>query len=163
MLNVRCLNLTTALLCLVLSGCAFPAVALAPRVSVSAPVGRMNFEDAREVKPSSKLTPKPDAATVVGEIWVLNGHQRADHLVASVIATRFPDARIVLRECWLSQDVGMWMTTVIFRVTVDVATDGQTRTVRAEGRNLAGSLSRRNMEIAIERGLDDLAAKITAI
>lgn len=145
-----------------LSGCTLSPLAVSPHPRVSADTATMAVTDARSLPPTPKrLRPRPDPATHLGDVWVLANGQTVSGLVASVVATRFPDAKMALREFDLHNTTGLWMGAGHVVVLADIETgDGRKLTVTGRAQNVQMAPSIRNIEIVVEKALEDFAKNL---
>ena len=144
------------------TGCSITPLKVSPVRSVTGQTSTMKVSDTRQVQPHKSLRDF-DPASLIGDVWELDGSTAAD-LVASIVATRYPGASVTVREFWLSQDSGIWMSTARIRITADVTPPGgRTSTLNAQGENLMHMPSERNIEIAVERAIEEFRRQLALL
>lgn len=151
---------------------------LNPKPSDRCDTSRMQISDTRRVvtsdfKPKdtygiiffrekNKNRPKPERAVgeLEGTVFYLNAGSSAGELVASVIACRYPTAKVTLKDFRITTDLGLWMGTATARIEAEVESNGGKVVIQASGDNNYGVHTARNYEIAIEKALDEFVKKL---
>lgn len=158
------IRIAIAALCLasLLSGCATPApVGLSPSVSMIKPSA--TYSDARsDIKIWERHNPQPQKERVIGAMFgltnfTLDNGKTAAELVAGVANKVAPGAKDVkLTRFWTTHTIGMWAGACWSDIAADVTlADERVVTVTGHGKNVAMAATPRNLELAIERALDD--------
>jgi hypothetical protein len=159
------LALLVVLACVVSGGCSVAPTVLYPKAPAMAPIAGMTVTDQRKpIKPAPNLKPKPDPSTMLDFMTVLPNNTRVADFVASVVATEFPGATVALKEFDIGSGYLVYFNIANSQIVADITPpSGKTFTISAEGTNPNWKSGERNLELAIDRALEDFARKLKSV
>jgi hypothetical protein len=152
---------------------------LNPKPSERCDISRMQVSDARKVlvsnfKPKdtyglvffrekSREKPRPERAVgeMDGLVFYLNAGQSAAELVASVVACRYPDAKVTLKDFRIKVEFGLWLATATADIEAEIESNGGKIIIAARGDNNYSNITGRNFEIAVEKALAEFVTKLS--
>lgn len=150
----------------IVTGCAIPPpTAISPAISMAPPTGR--YVDKRaDVSVYERHTPPPARERVVGALldrnnFVLGNGKTAAELVAGAATRVAPNlSEVVLHQFWTTYSFGA-IGAVWCQIAADVTVGGRVLSVTGHGKNTAASASPRNLEIAVERAVEDFQKRLS--
>jgi len=121
----------------------------------------MKIEDVRKVTFDVKLSPTPDPQTYLLGAYVLGDGQKCSELVAATIATRYPEASIILRKFAFTNETGLVTNRIRLEIIVEILRPTYPPiTIEAKGeRTFQVSIDRATTD-AIDYALADLRSKL---
>lgn len=172
----------TMVVCLLLEACGPPAAMyLSPKMPATAETIGMKVHDSRipielpttparkygeVISASWSAPPRPKQSKILGDFYsaalVLDGPRTVADTVASIVAVKYPNARVDLRDCRSEIVQGVWLKDLNVYISAYISSGGHSMMINAEGSNSWQKFTPENMRVPYERAFEDFAQKIAA-
>lgn len=171
---------TTPLLMVVLvamAGCAQPAMPLRPRFPSGAETTAMTVADLRKPQPSfysdkfgevidaTRCTPPaPAQSQILGNmanvVLYLDSPRTVADAIATIVAKKYPRARVELIDCRSVAEAGVWMNGFTVNISVAIEHGGKRIHLNASGKNIYSRITPENFEKAFEAAIEELSRQV---